>query len=69
MIPCAQPYPRTDRLITGKIFQTIEKERLEVKHGDSWNLPSGFSHSTEVVEDSVAVEVFFPNFFREGMSI
>ena len=51
-------HEQTGYLVSGKIFLTIGEERLEVNPGNSWNVPGGFSHNAESVEDSVAVEVF-----------
>ena len=53
-------HEQTGYLVSGKIFLTIEGEKLEVNPGDSWNIPGGVSHSAEAVVDSVAVEVFSP---------
>ncbi len=53
-------HEQTGYLVSGKIFLTIEGEKLEVNPGDSWNIPGGVSHSAEAVIDSVAVEVFSP---------
>ncbi|MCQ1535746.1 cupin domain-containing protein [Methanosarcina sp. KYL-1] len=53
-------HEQTGYLVSGKILLTIEEEDFEVMPGDSWNIPGSVAHSVEVLEDSVAVEVFSP---------
>lgn len=53
-------HEQTGYLVSGKIRLTIGEESFEVSPGDSWNIPGGVSHSAEILEDSVAVEVFCP---------
>jgi quercetin dioxygenase-like cupin family protein len=47
-------------MISGKMLLTIGDKTHEVTSGDSWNIPSNITHKAEVLEDSVAVEVFSP---------
>jgi len=38
----------------------IGEETFETEAGDSWNIPANVEHSAEIIEDSIAVEVFSP---------
>ena len=53
-------HEQTGYLISGKILMSIGEETFEVEPGDSWSIPSGVTHGVEILEDSVAVEVFSP---------
>lgn len=53
-------HEQTGYMVSGKMRLTIGEETFEVVPGDSWNIPGGVPHSAEVLEDSVAVEVFCP---------
>lgn len=53
-------HEQTGYLISGKVILTIGEETFEVEPGDSWNIPSNVTHSLEILENSVAVEVFSP---------
>ena len=44
----------------GKIRLSIGAEEFEAQPGDSWCIPGGVEHGAEVIEDSVAIEVFSP---------
>ena len=54
------PHEQTGYLIKGRIRLTIGNETFDAKPGDSWSIPSQTEHSAEIVEDSVALEVFSP---------
>ncbi len=54
------PNEQTGYLISGLMRLTIGDQVNIVNPGDSWNLSEGMAHSVEVLEDSVAVEVFSP---------
>lgn len=54
------PHEQTGYLVKGRMRLSIGAETLEVTPGDSWNIPGGMAHGAEVLEDSVAVEVFSP---------
>ena len=56
----SHPQEQCGRLIRGKILLTVGKERSEMAPGDCWNVPGGLEHGAEILEDSVAVEVFSP---------
>jgi quercetin dioxygenase-like cupin family protein len=46
--------------VKGKIRLSIGAEEFEAQPGDSWCIPGGVEHGAEVIEDSVAIEVFSP---------
>lgn len=54
------PHEQTGYLVSGKIILYIGRDRYEVNPGDSWSIPGNEEHRAEIVEDSVAVEVFAP---------
>ncbi len=54
------PHEQTGYLVSGKIILIIGDQRYEAEPGDSWSIPGHTQHGAEVIEDSVAVEVFSP---------
>ena len=56
----AHPHEQTGYLVEGRIRLTIGDETFDVTPGDSWCIPGNMDHSAEVLENSVAVEVFSP---------
>ena len=56
----SHPYEQTGYLVKGRIRLSIELEENDVRPGDSWCIPSGVEHGAEILEDSVAIEVFSP---------
>jgi quercetin dioxygenase-like cupin family protein len=56
----AHPYEQTGYLVSGRIRLSIGTEECDAHPGDSWSIPGGMEHGAEVMEDSVAVEVFSP---------
>jgi quercetin dioxygenase-like cupin family protein len=56
----SHPQEQSGRLIRGKILLTIGKETSELAPGDCWNVPGDLEHGAEILEDSIAVEVFSP---------
>ncbi|MCX6371594.1 MAG: cupin domain-containing protein [Actinobacteria bacterium] len=54
------PQEQTGYLVSGHIALTIGGETHDVMPGDSWCIPGGMEHGSEVLQDSVAVEVFSP---------
>ncbi|TAL33173.1 MAG: cupin domain-containing protein [Spirochaetes bacterium] len=56
----SHPHEQTGFLVSGLIMLTIGKESFETRPGDSWCIPSGVEHGAEILEDSVAIEVFSP---------
>lgn len=53
-------HEQTGYMISGKMLLTIGDKTHEVTAGDSWNIPSEIPHMAEVLEDSIAIEVFSP---------
>ncbi len=53
-------HEQTGYLLSGKIVLTIGEDTFEVEPGDSWTIPGGVAHGVEILEDSVAIEVFSP---------
>ncbi|SDF87771.1 Cupin domain-containing protein [Methanolobus vulcani] len=53
-------HEQTGYMVSGKMLLTIGSETHEVTTGDSWNIPSNTPHKANIIEDSVAVEVFSP---------
>ena len=56
----AHPYEQTGYLVKGKIRLYIGEECKELLPGDSWCIASNLPHKAEILEDSVAIEVFSP---------
>jgi len=56
----AHPHEQTGYLVQGQIRLTIGDQVHEVLPGDSWCIPGGEQHCAEIMEDSVAIEVFSP---------
>jgi len=56
----SHPHEQTGYLLKGRIRLSIGPEENDVESRDSWCIPSGIEHGAEIVEDSVAVEVFSP---------
>jgi quercetin dioxygenase-like cupin family protein len=44
----------------GRIRLSIGSEEYDVTPGNSWCIPSGVEHGAQILEDSVAIEVFSP---------
>jgi quercetin dioxygenase-like cupin family protein len=53
-------HEQTGYLVDGSIRLTIGKETFDVGPGDSWCIPGNMDHSAEILENSVAIEVFSP---------
>lgn len=56
----AHPHEQTGYLIKGRIVLSIGNETREAQAGDSWCVPGGVEHGAEILEDSIAIEVFSP---------
>ena len=56
----SHPHEQTGYLVSGKIILYIGDEKFEALPGDSWCIAPDVSHRADVLEDSVAVEVFSP---------
>ena len=51
---------QTGYLVSGGIELTVGDRTYDVRPGDSWCIPPNVEHEADIVEDSVAVEVFSP---------
>ena len=56
----AHEQEQTGYLVSGHIRLSIGGETFNVGPGDSWCIPGGMEHGAEIIEDSVAIEVFAP---------
>ena len=56
----AHPHEQTGYLVTGRIHLSIGSEQYDVQAGDSWCIPGEVEHGAEIIEDSIAIEVFSP---------
>lgn len=56
----SHPHEQTGYLVKGRMRLTIGGKTRELRAGDSWCVAKWVEHGAEVVEDSVAVEVFSP---------
>lgn len=56
----AHPYEQIGYLVRGHIRLCIGTEIHDVHPGDSWCIPANEIHGAEILEDSVALEVFSP---------
>ena len=54
------PQEQTGYLVSGHIILTIDGKPHDTKPGDSWSIPGNVDHGAQVLEDSVAIEVFSP---------
>jgi len=61
IIPAHQhPQEQTGYLLSGRLRFSSEEEDFIVEPGCSWNFKGGKVHQAEVLEDSVAIEIFSP---------
>lgn len=56
----AHPHEQTGYLVKGHIVLSIGEDTYDVHPGDSWCVAGGVQHGAEIIEDSVAIEVFAP---------
>ena len=56
----SHPYEQTGYLVKGKIKLCIGGSEKILSPGDSWNIVSDEKHKAEILEDSVAIEIFNP---------
>lgn len=56
----SHPHEQTGYLVKGHIRLRIGEQEHDVRAGDSWCIPGGVSHGAQILEDSIAVEVFSP---------
>ena len=56
----AHPQEQTGYLVQGRLRLFIGTEEFDTQPGDSWCIPGGVEHGAQIIEDSVAIEVFSP---------
>lgn len=56
----SHPHEQTGYLVSGHIVLTVDGTPYDMRPGDSWIVLPDLEHSAQVIEDSVAVEVFSP---------
>ncbi len=56
----SHPHEQSGYLVTGRIKLTIDNQVHNVVPGDSWCIGGAKMHCAEILEDSVAIEVFSP---------
>jgi len=56
----SHPHEQTGYLVQGKIRFTIAQQTFDANPGDSWCIPANTAHSAEILENSLAIEVFSP---------
>lgn len=56
----SHPHEQIGYLVSGRMRLTIGNDVQEVMPGDSWCIPGGEEHCADILEESVAVEVFSP---------
>jgi len=56
----SHPHEQTGYLVSGRMRLRIGAEEREIAPGDSWCIPPDAPHGAQIVEDSVAIEVFCP---------
>jgi quercetin dioxygenase-like cupin family protein len=56
----AHPYEQTGYLVKGHIRLSVGSEVYDARPGDSWSIPMDVEHGADVIEDTVAIEVFSP---------
>jgi len=56
----AHPNEQTGYLVSGRIRLSIGEDTFDAEPGDSWCIPGNVEHRAEILENSVAVEVFSP---------
>ncbi|MEE9441977.1 MAG: cupin domain-containing protein [candidate division Zixibacteria bacterium] len=56
----SHPHEQIGYLVSGKLRFECEGEEFLAEPGDSWQFPSNVEHMAEVLEDSVAVDIFMP---------
>jgi quercetin dioxygenase-like cupin family protein len=54
------PHEQTGYLVSGHIILTIDGTPHDMRPGDGWCIPGNIEHGAEIIEDSVAIEVFSP---------
>jgi len=53
-------YEQTGYLVKGHILLKIGDTQHDTHVGDSWSIPADVRHGAEIIEDSIAIEIFSP---------
>jgi quercetin dioxygenase-like cupin family protein len=56
----SHPHEQTGYLVEGMIRLKVGDETFDAEPGDSWCIPGNTDHGAEILENSVAIEVFSP---------
>lgn len=56
----SHPHEQTGYLVKGRIRLSIGADVIDTQVGDSWCIPGEVEHGAEILEDSMAIEVFSP---------
>jgi quercetin dioxygenase-like cupin family protein len=56
----AHPHEQTGYLVSGRMKLTVGRTTIDARPGDSWAIPGNMRHGAQILEDSVAIEVFSP---------
>ena len=56
----SHPHEQTGYLVSGQIRLAIADETRDLFPGDSWCIAGNIEHGAEIIEDSVAIEIFSP---------
>ena len=56
----SHPHEQTGYLVRGRLRLIVGDDVHDCGPGDCWCIPSGVEHGAEVLEDTLAVEVFSP---------
>jgi quercetin dioxygenase-like cupin family protein len=56
----SHPHEQTGYLVSGRIRLFIDQDVFDCQPGDSWCIPGGVEHSADIIEDALAIEVFYP---------
>jgi quercetin dioxygenase-like cupin family protein len=54
------PYEQTGYLVSGRMRLTIDGDPFDATAGASWCIPCDVVHGAEILEDTVAIEIFSP---------
>lgn len=56
----SHPQEQTGFMVSGKMKLFIDGEAFLAEPGDTWSIKGDIEHWAEIIEDSVAIEVFSP---------
>ncbi len=54
------PHEQTGYLVKGHLRFNVAGEIIDARQGDSWCISGNVEHGAEILEDTIAVEVFSP---------